>query len=195
MSTAAYRDASIGGCVDATCDTRPDGSLVLRSTEALGWFPDRLTDCLEQWATEAPDRTLVARRGPDGQWIRISYAQMLARVQAVGQSLVDAGLLSIEQMRNHPKRSELRSALGIAGDVLEVSNGDGSEAVRAGDVFMLCTDGLWEYLDDDVLERSLATAATPRAWLDQLDVEVKAAASHKTSHDNFTVLVVWTGAA
>lgn len=92
MSAAVYRDASIGGCVDATCETRPDGSLVLRSTEALGWFPDRLTDCLEQWATEAPDRTLVARRGPDGQWIRITYAQMLARVQAVGQSLLDAGL-------------------------------------------------------------------------------------------------------
>ena len=92
MTVAIYRDASIGGCVDAVCETRPDGSLVLRSTESLGWFPDRLTDCLEQWATEAPDRTLVARRGPDGQWIRISYAQMLARVQAVGQSLVDAGL-------------------------------------------------------------------------------------------------------
>jgi feruloyl-CoA synthase len=92
MKAAIYRDASIGGCVDATSETRPDGSLVLCSTEALGWFPDRLTDSLEQWATEAPDRTLVARRGPDGQWIRITYAQMLARVQALGQSLVDAGL-------------------------------------------------------------------------------------------------------
>ena len=92
MTSAIYRDASIGGCVAATCETRPDGSLLLRSTEPLGWFPDRLTDSLEQWAAEAPDRTLVARRGPDGQWIRISYAQMLARVHAVGQSLVDLGL-------------------------------------------------------------------------------------------------------
>ncbi|MDO9286985.1 MAG: feruloyl-CoA synthase [Aquabacterium sp.] len=92
MSTAVYRDASIGGCVDAVCETRPDGSLVLRSTEPLRWFPDRLTDCLVQWAEEAPDRSFVARRGPDGEWIRITYGQMLHRVQAVAQALVDRGL-------------------------------------------------------------------------------------------------------
>jgi len=92
MSKPMYRDASVGGCVDATLETRADGSLVLRSTEPLRWFPDRLTDSLAQWAAEVPDRTLVARRGPDGEWIRVSYAQMLHRVQAVAQSLVDLGL-------------------------------------------------------------------------------------------------------
>jgi feruloyl-CoA synthase len=92
MSKAKYRDASVGGCVGATAEHRPDGTLVLRSTEPLRWFPDRLTDALEQWAAEAPDRTLAARRGPDGAWIRISYAQMLQRAQAVGQALLDLGL-------------------------------------------------------------------------------------------------------
>jgi len=92
MSPAKYRDAAVGGCVSATAERRPDGTLILRSTEPLRWFPDRLTDALEQWAAEAPDRTLAARRGPDGQWIRISYAQMLQRAQAVGQALLDLGL-------------------------------------------------------------------------------------------------------
>ena len=96
MSPARYRDASVGGCVSASAEHRPDGSLVLRSTEPLRWFPDRLTDCLELWAAEAPGRTLVARRGPDGAWIRISYAQMLQRAQAVGQALLDLGL-SVER--------------------------------------------------------------------------------------------------
>ena len=96
MSPVIYRDASVGGCVDATLETRADGSLVLRSTEPLRWFPDRLTDSLAQWAAEAPDRTLVAQRGPDGEWIRVSYSQMLHRVQAVAQSLVDLGL-SVER--------------------------------------------------------------------------------------------------
>ncbi len=92
MSNAKYRDAAVGGCISATVEHRPDGTLVLRSTEPLRWFPDRLTDALEQWAAEAPDRTLAARRGPDGQWIRISYAQMLQRAQAVGQAMLDLGL-------------------------------------------------------------------------------------------------------
>ena len=92
MSQAKYRDAAVGGCISATAEHRPDGTLILRSTEPLRWFPDRLTDALEQWAAEAPERTLAARRGPDGQWIRISYAQMLQRAQAVGQALLDLGL-------------------------------------------------------------------------------------------------------
>ncbi len=93
MSGAArYRDANVGGCVDASVETRADGSRLVRSTEALGWFPPRMSDCLEQWAAAAPDRTLAARREDGGDWRRISYAQMLQRVRAVGQALIDLGL-------------------------------------------------------------------------------------------------------
>ncbi|OYU72046.1 MAG: hypothetical protein CFE45_41270, partial [Burkholderiales bacterium PBB5] len=75
-----YRDASVGGCLAAEVEQRADGATVLRSTEALRWYPDRLTDCLVQWAQEAPERTLVAKRarlgdGRTGDWVRISYAQ------------------------------------------------------------------------------------------------------------------------
>ncbi len=96
MSGVRYRDAQVGGCVEAVVEPRADGSTVVRSTEALRWFPERLTDCLEQWAHEAPDRSFVARRVKDGAtgapWHHITYAQMLQRAQAVGQSLVDLGL-------------------------------------------------------------------------------------------------------
>jgi feruloyl-CoA synthase len=94
MSQARYRDASVGGCVEAVLEQRADGSTVLRSTEALRWYPERLTDCLEQWAQAAPERTVVARRRPEGPWRRIGYAQMLQRARAVGQALLDLGLSS-----------------------------------------------------------------------------------------------------
>jgi feruloyl-CoA synthase len=87
-----YRAAAVGGCLQATIETRPDGMTRLRSTEALGAFPERLTDRLGHWADKAPDRTLVARRGADGDWVKISYAQMLDRVQRVGQALLAYGL-------------------------------------------------------------------------------------------------------
>jgi hypothetical protein len=29
----------VGGCVEATVETAPDGSTIVRSTEALRWFP------------------------------------------------------------------------------------------------------------------------------------------------------------
>jgi feruloyl-CoA synthase len=90
--SARYRDALVGGCVEASIENRADGSTLLRSTETLRWFPERLSDSLAQWAQEAPDRSFVARRADGGDWVHISYAQMLARAQAVGQALVDMGL-------------------------------------------------------------------------------------------------------
>ncbi|MFM2348356.1 MAG: hypothetical protein RL654_3109, partial [Pseudomonadota bacterium] len=96
MSTSPrYREARVGGCIDALLEPRDDGHQRLRSTEPLGWFPARLTDCLDQWAEEAPERTFVARRAPaaaGGDWIRVSYAEMRQRAQAIGQALTDRGL-------------------------------------------------------------------------------------------------------
>ena len=92
MTTLRYRDAQVGGCVEAAIEVRDDGSTLVSSTEPLRWFPDRLTDCLQQWAAEAPDRVLAARRDDGGDWRTITYGQMLHRVQAVGQALLDLGL-------------------------------------------------------------------------------------------------------
>ena len=128
-------------------------------------------------------------------WFRRGRVRDRTRDHSLVQSLVDSGVLAPDDARGHPKRSELRSALGIASDLLEVSAGDGAEAVEAGDAFLLCTDGVWEYLSDAVLERTLATAPNPGAWIGELATEIRRAASHKTSHDNFTVLTVWTRAA
>ena len=91
-AAAKYREARFGGCLTATLDTRADRSCVLRSTEALQAYPQRLSDRLAHWARVAPDRTFAARRGADGAWQRISYAQMLERAQRVGQALLQRGL-------------------------------------------------------------------------------------------------------
>ena len=58
----------------------------------LGAVPVRFTDCLVRGAQVHPERTLVAARGPDGAWIHVSYAAMLARVRQVGQALRERGL-------------------------------------------------------------------------------------------------------
>jgi feruloyl-CoA synthase len=84
---ARYRDARVGGCVAATLEERGGGVKVLRSTETLGAFPERLSDKLVHWAEHAPDRVFVAKRQAGGDWQRITYAQMLKRAQAVGQFL------------------------------------------------------------------------------------------------------------
>ena len=91
-----YRDARVAACLMARFAERPDGIQVLLSDTPLLPFASRLTDRLEHWAQQAPDRTLAARRHQGGDWVRISYSRMLDRARAVGQSLVDRGL-SVER--------------------------------------------------------------------------------------------------
>jgi feruloyl-CoA synthase len=89
---ARYRDARVGACLKARLAQRSDGIQVLLPDVALLDHPPRLTDRLEYWARQAPDRTLAARRHQGGDWIRISYSQMLKRARAAGQALVARGL-------------------------------------------------------------------------------------------------------
>ncbi|HET9446858.1 MAG TPA: AMP-binding protein, partial [Steroidobacteraceae bacterium] len=73
-------------------ERREDGTVLLRPRAALGQYPARLTDPLECWARAAPDRVLIARRGPDGVWIQVSYREVLARVQRIAAGLHARGL-------------------------------------------------------------------------------------------------------
>lgn len=87
---AGYRRVATGSA--APLIERRGESWYLRSSEPLGAYPERLTDRLVSGAQAHPERWLVARRGADGQWIGISYAQMLERARSIGQALLDRGL-------------------------------------------------------------------------------------------------------
>ena len=69
-----------------------DGSLLLRSTEALGAFPVKMTACLERWAAERPNQLFVAQRDAKGEWREITYFDMLRRVRCIAQYLLGLGL-------------------------------------------------------------------------------------------------------
>ena len=58
-------------------------------------------------------------------------------------------------------------------------------------MFLLCTDGLWEYVGEDEMQDALAAASGPHAWLDTLERAVLRNAAHNPSHDNFSALTVW----
>jgi len=91
LDLSRYRPVHVGGApVKAEADVQ--GHWRLTSQEALGTYPDRITDCLVRGAERHPERTFVARRGADGNWQRISYARMLAQARAIGQALLDRGL-------------------------------------------------------------------------------------------------------
>lgn len=88
--TAAQRPVKLGNPEIAVYQA--DGLWHVDAVTPLAEFPPRFTDRLESGAAAHPERTLVARRGADGEWIRLSYAEVLDRARRIGQSLLDRGL-------------------------------------------------------------------------------------------------------
>jgi feruloyl-CoA synthase len=88
-----WRATRVAGCLRAEALRRADGSWLLRSTEALTAYPERVTDALEHFARVRPNQVFVARRtsgtapAAERPWQAITYAQMLERVRRVGQAL------------------------------------------------------------------------------------------------------------
>jgi feruloyl-CoA synthase len=92
VSAIRYRPVKLGGSLSARIETRPDGTVHVASTEALGEYPDRLTDCLIAGAKRHPERILAAKRGKDDRWIELRWGEALDRARSIGQSLLDRGL-------------------------------------------------------------------------------------------------------
>jgi PPM family protein phosphatase len=117
------------------------------------------------------------------------------RDHSVVQLMADAGLLMPEQIRTHPRRSELQSALGSAPEDLLVSIVPRPWRLKPRDAFLLCTDGLWEYVNEAEMCASLNRAADPADWLAKLEELVLLHASErgKVGHDNFSGIAVWVG--
>lgn len=85
-----YREVSIGHAPVEV--TEEQGVLHMRSLEPLAALPARLLDRLVHWARVRPEQTFIAARQADGDWRRVSYAQMLESVRAIAQGLLSYGL-------------------------------------------------------------------------------------------------------
>jgi feruloyl-CoA synthase len=70
----------------------PDGAVYLRPNLELGSYPRTLTECLDERAKDASDRTFLAERDEAGEWRRISYEEFRALARSVAQALLDLRL-------------------------------------------------------------------------------------------------------
>ena len=90
-SPARYRSFTFG-IHGVQVETQAGGAVHVRVPQQLGACPERLSDKLLYWAEAAPQRTYMAKRGEDGAWRHISYAQALDFARRIGQGLLARGL-------------------------------------------------------------------------------------------------------
>lgn len=109
------------------------------------------------------------------------------RDHSVVQSMVDAGYLKFKELRSIPARSKLLGALGDA-EHFKPRVEETMFMLEDGDVFLLCTDGLWEYVEEEDMERLLDECASPEDWLRALEEKVLAQADER--QDNYSAIVV-----
>ncbi|MFC6339992.1 SpoIIE family protein phosphatase [Pseudomonas sp. CCM 7891] len=106
----------------------------------------------------------------------------LSRDHSLLEQLIDEQRLSPEQARAHPDARALTRAVGaratLAPEVLELKT-------SPGDVFLLCSDGLYQGLSPGELEGALSLGA-PQRVLDRLFEEVLRGAAR----DNLTAVVI-----
>jgi len=84
---------------------------------------------------------------------------------------------------------EWRPVNGLGGVAEQVRPAPSAEPLHAGDVLLLCTDGLWREVDDAIMHRILAGSPTPAIASDRL----VRAANHSGGRGNIGVVVVHVG--
>lgn len=101
------------------------------------------------------------------------------------QKLVDDGLITEEEALTHPRRNELMAALGV-GPELSVEIFDSGYEAIAGDMFLLCTDGLTNVVSDGEIEQII----TQKAPAQQRAVQLVNLANQNGGPDNITVQLI-----
>ena len=150
---------------------RQDGSLVGMGTTVVGVLVD--------------DSTAAVAHVGDSRVYRLREGRLdlLTQDHTWVNEQVVAGYLSEEQARAHPLKNVVTRALGGEADVLV----DVREfPIQAGDIFLLCSDGLTTMLSDEEIEKQVKSGSPP----DQICRALVRDANSRGGLDNITVVLV-----
>jgi serine/threonine protein phosphatase PrpC len=120
---------------------------------------------------------------------RNQRAHLLTRDHSVLQSIIDAGLHrgSVRGARDRNRLYASVCAEDTPADMLSTAPIE----IEEGDMFLLCSDGFWDTVDEQLMEGCLRQSQNPRDWLEKLFGEGRSV-SHGWG-DNATALAVWLG--
>ena len=90
LATFARPPLTLFGELDPVVETRPDGSMIVRTAQPLPAYPDTWIDRLEHWAKVAPTRTFLGQRSPGG-WLELTYGEAYDKVMRIGSWLLAHG--------------------------------------------------------------------------------------------------------
>ena len=114
--------------------------------------------------------------------LRGSALVQLTRDHSLVQELVDEGMMDAEQARNSSQKNVITRALGLESQV-EPESGEDSPLTE--DTYLLCSDGLSDWLRDEEIVPLLAGDALPEVARALVE-----AANERGGGDNISVIVI-----
>lgn len=147
--------------------------------------------------------TMTVLAGADGwlQWGHIGDSRlycfyeekMVTRTldHSVPQMLVRTGRIKESQIRGHEDRNKLLKVMGSCWDTPQYELSEKRKAVE-GEVFLLCTDGFWEWIEEKEMIKTLYESDTPGKWLASMEQILLKRANGKDL-DNYSAAAVFLG--
>lgn len=104
------------------------------------------------------NRTVIAHIGDTRAYVfRSSTLVYQTKDHSLSQVAVDMGQIKLRDIRTHKDQNKLTRVLGndyFTDPDCEVDD----EPLKAGDAFVLCTDGFWEYVYEEEMEEDIASS-------------------------------------
>lgn len=130
----------------------------------------------QAFSAHVGDSRLYRFRNRELEMLTLDHSQVM--------EMVRHGVLTMDQARNHEDKNVILRAVGTQ-EVVEVEVSEEFET-RMGDMFLLCSDGLSDMLDDTEIEAILQKGGDQYSTCEQLI----SAAKLSGGHDNITVGLV-----
>lgn len=130
-------------------------------------------------ANAGDSRAYVYRATPND----IGVLEQVSRDHTIVQDLIEAGKITKAEAKNHPRANVVTSTIGSDDDDLDVFTKE--VPVKSGDRVLLCSDGLWNQLDDERMAVILYDVTDPR---EAVRVLIRAAYS-AGANDNVSAIV------
>ena len=186
QALGALQAVSFGGLTDAELSA------------ALYTLTDQVA-CLSPGSGQRTGTTLAACLWQDGRIraanvgdsrvyrLRAGELALLTHDHSEVQQMVDMGLITPYEARLSPRRHLITQYLGMPSrDAAFRPYLPPPQPARAGDIYLLCTDGLSDMVEDEAIRRALLRARTPAEAVDTLVEQ----ALDNGGHDNVTAVCI-----
>jgi len=131
------------------------------------------------------DHAFIANVGDSRTYLlRGNVLQPVTKDHSLVQKLVEANQIGPDDVYTHPQRNLIYRSLGAGHKNIDVDVFQ--ETVQPGDTFLLCSDGLWEMVRHQELQKVLSEQRSPQKICDML-IDM---ANNHGGEDNITAIVV-----